>query len=194
MQSQIEGHNDETSSMEGQSSAVTSLEGQNSAMTFADGLKDKHFSSQNNQNIFTFPEGQAHKDDSHSKGHNGLVTFAEGHTSAACTSVDSSSLLSDSRSNSSLGVAPKIDDFVILKPISRGAFGKGKKLLHPEIGSRHILSSRSRSLNSDLTENLIFKKFKWIFFSLNVTMLTLFSLFNSQRYTYLIHFWGIDLR
>lgn len=131
MQSQVEGHNDETSSMEGQCRAVTSLEGQNSALTFADGHKDKQFSTQNQKNIFTFPEGQGHKDDSHSKG-----PFAEGHTSTACTSVDSSCLLSDSRSNSSLGVAPKIDDFVILKPISRGAFGKGKKLLHPEIFNR----------------------------------------------------------
>jgi len=38
--------------------------------------------------------------------------------------ADTSSILCDSRSSSSLGVAPKIDDFVLLKPISRGAFGK----------------------------------------------------------------------
>ena len=34
------------------------------------------------------------------------------------------SMLHDSRSGSSLGYAPKIDDFQLLKPISRGAFGK----------------------------------------------------------------------
>ena len=32
--------------------------------------------------------------------------------------------LQDSRSGSSLGLAPRIQDFQILKPISRGAFGK----------------------------------------------------------------------
>ncbi len=42
------------------------------------------------------------------------------HGSFTGDSIDST------RTNSSLGVAPKIEDFEIEKPISRGAFGKGK--------------------------------------------------------------------
>ena len=49
------------------------------------------------------------------------------HNGVDCSiSSNLGSSLLESRSGSSLGMAPKIEDFDLLKPISRGAFGKGR--------------------------------------------------------------------
>ena len=48
------------------------------------------------------------------------------------------------RTNSSLSVAPKIDDFVILKPISRGAFGKGIFFVYFYWFNNHSVSTEQR--------------------------------------------------
>ena len=55
--------------------------------------------------------------------------FSETHSHYGADCSHGSNLgtsLHDSRSGSSLGMAPKIEDFELLKPISRGAFGKGE--------------------------------------------------------------------
>ena len=69
--------------------------------------------------------------------HESSVTMAVGsdHSSISSgggggsSSSYNSSGMQESRSSSALGHAPKIDDFAILKPISRGAFGKGEESL-----------------------------------------------------------------